>query len=135
MRFFSLFFLQSLDFFSFLFTVRTQSTREGEYKTTTTTTNTAKTAPPSSSIDVSMFGRVLKDQVKSKPTVVPDYTLDYGYEGGNSSGEEELTTEGISSPLHAENSSGFNDGFEPFGETFDALNQLEEDYSEDENLP
>ena len=74
--------------------------------------------------------------MKAKAIDVPDYTLDYGYEGDDVSGEEEPSTERVlSSLVNAENSSGYNDACEPFGETFDALNQLSdgEDYSGDES--
>ncbi|KAM7536230.1 hypothetical protein Aperf_G00000082111 [Anoplocephala perfoliata] len=88
---------------------------------------TRSTASPIYASDVTSFSRVLRDQLKTnKNNEVPDYTLDYGYEGENSSLEEDdADTSGISSPIQT--SSGFNEGggeTEPFGDTFDALNRL-----------
>lgn len=85
---------------------------------------THTTASPVYTTDVTSFGQVLRDQLKTRKTVeVPDYTLDYGYEGGDTSADEE--GEDISSPIQEETSSGFNEGGgEPFGDAFDALNRL-----------
>ncbi|KAL5969607.1 hypothetical protein TSMEX_002670 [Taenia solium] len=92
---------------------------------------TPTTAAETTSVDVSSFEKVLRAQLKDKMTEVPDYTLDYGYEGG--SDEDGYTAEAASSLVQPETSSGFNDGGEPFGETFDALYELPdgEHYSRD----
>lgn len=89
------------------------------------------TAAATTSSDFSNFGKELRAQLKDKLTDVPDYTLDYGYEGG--SDEEGFTAEAASSLVHPETSSGFIDGGGPFGDTFDALYELSdgEHYSRD----
>ncbi|VDO01555.1 unnamed protein product [Rodentolepis nana] len=107
----------SVDLFISTASTKTRSLAETPGRTQTTASSIYTT-------DVTSFGRVLKDQLKTNKTnEVPDYTLDYGYEGGDTSTEEE--GEGISSPLHEENSSGFNEGgCEPFGDAFEALDQI-----------
>lgn len=71
---------------------------------------------------------MLRDQLRTNRTnEVPDYTLDYGYEGGNDSAEEDdADTSGVSSPIYGGTSSGFNEGGDigTFGDAYDALNQL-----------
>ncbi|VDL63580.1 unnamed protein product [Hymenolepis diminuta] len=100
-----------------LFPAKTRSSAEIPDRTHTT-------ASPIYTTDLTSFGQVLRDQLKTRKTVeVPDYTLDYGYEGGDTSADEE--GEDISSPIQEETSSGFNEGGgEPFGDAFDALNRL-----------
>ncbi|KAL5106290.1 Neural-cadherin [Taenia crassiceps] len=104
---------------------RTRSIAGTEGRTTVTPTTAAATT----SADVSSFEKVLRAQLKDKLTEVPDYTLDYGYEGG--SDEDGFTVEAASSLVQPETSSGFNGSGEPFGDTFDALYELpdEEHYS------
>nr|CDS18766.1 neural cadherin [Echinococcus granulosus] len=97
---------------------RTRSNVGTEGRTAATPT----TAVPTTSTDISSFGKVLRAQLKEKTTDVSDYTLDYGYEGA--SDEEGFTAEAASSLVHPETSSGFNGSGEPFGDTFDALYQL-----------
>lgn len=81
---------------------RTRSNVGTEGRTAATPT----TAVPTTSTDISSFGKVLRAQLKEKTTDVSDYTLDYGYEGA--SDEEGFTAEAASSLVHPETSSGFN---------------------------
>ncbi|VUZ39348.1 unnamed protein product, partial [Hymenolepis diminuta] len=107
----------SVDLFASTASTKTRSSAEIPDRTHTT-------ASPIYTTDLTSFGQVLRDQLKTRKTVeVPDYTLDYGYEGGDTSADEE--GEDISSPIQEETSSGFNEGGgEPFGDAFDALNRL-----------
>ncbi|VDM24554.1 unnamed protein product [Hydatigera taeniaeformis] len=97
---------------------RTRSIAATEGRATVTPT----TAPVPSSVDISTFGKVLRAQLKDKVTEVPDYTLDYGYEGG--SDDEGATAEAASSLVQSATYSGFNGSGEPFGDAFDALYEL-----------
>ncbi len=82
---------------------------------------------PPNPADITSFGKVLNAQLK-KPTDVPDYTLDYGYEGGNSSSEENEPGDIFEEPHRSLGSSGFHDRMsppsQPFGDAFDALDEM-----------
>uniref|UniRef100_A0A5K3FQJ2 Cadherin_C domain-containing protein n=2 Tax=Mesocestoides corti TaxID=53468 RepID=A0A5K3FQJ2_MESCO len=101
-------------------------------KSRTNTTGTGVRTSTTSPGDArsTSFQQVLNAQLKTKPIEVPDYTLDYGYEGGNTSAEEDeverdnYLDESEDSRMRSMSSSGFQDQLQPFGDTFDALDQL-----------